>query len=406
MAIIQRSLGLALLPVFALLILQTLYPDSLRTVQEAVQPYLINTPLFRGLITEQLPARSETPLVVAAVAHWSHYEKIAKIAIVLADLGYPITFITGRIFQDDVEKLHPNITFWPIQGKPDKLTEEDYEFLKTLAPGSVEEELFMLKRVFIEGMPDQHDTLQQVFREFRERYGEEKPLLSLYDLPFTGHHPILLGAPGIKPDASLGLSCHPLTLDSKDTFPFYMGKQPHGGPDAKDVHHEAYQAENMDHTTRVVSEAYWKKVQDMGAVEEHDWNFYHALSTVPEYLMTLGIPDFEFARTDLRPNIHYFGGLKSKKIQDTSEANLPDWWDDIAAAKRTGKQIVAVSQGTLGMNLKNLLIPTLDALKDESDVLVIATTVTTEVKDVPDLVIPSNARVAKFVPYDLLLPQV
>jgi hypothetical protein len=29
-----------------------------------------------------------------------------------------------------------------------------------------------------------------------------------------------------------------------------------------------------------------------------------------------------------------------------------------------------------------------------------------EVADIPDLVVPSNTRIAKFVPYDLLLPQV
>jgi hypothetical protein len=48
----------------------------------------------------------------------------------------------------------------------------------------------------------------------------------------------------------------------------------------------------------------------------------------------------------------------------------------------------------------------LEALKDRTDVLIIATTVAVEVVDIPDLVVPSNTRIAKFVPYDLLLPQV
>jgi hypothetical protein len=71
-----------------------------------------------------------------------NYEKIAKIAFALADLGYPITF-TGRIFEDEVRGLHLNITFHPIHGKPDKITKEDYEMLKTLQPSSVEERLFV-----------------------------------------------------------------------------------------------------------------------------------------------------------------------------------------------------------------------------------------------------------------------
>ena len=75
-------------------------------------------------------------------------------------------------------------------------------------------------------------------------------------------------------------------------------------------------------------------------------------------------------------------------------------------AKQAGKKIVAVSQGTVETDLSNLVLPTLEALKDRNDVLVVATTVAVEPGEVPDLVMPYNARVAKFVPYDLLLPMV
>tara|TARA_R110002003_G_scaffold534_1_gene20189 strand:- start:355 stop:747 length:393 start_codon:yes stop_codon:yes gene_type:complete len=125
-----------------------------------------------------------------------NYEKIAKIAVALSDLGYPITF-TGRIFEDEVRGLHPNITFRPIHGKPDKITKEDYEMLKTLQPGSVEERLFMEIRVFVDSMPEQQDTLQHVFQDFQEAHSKSNPLLSLYNLLFAGYYPILLGTEGI-----------------------------------------------------------------------------------------------------------------------------------------------------------------------------------------------------------------
>jgi hypothetical protein len=405
MANIQRFLGLAFLPIIVLIISQTLYPNSIRTLQEIVLPYLEHAPLLGALFSEKLPSRSDTSLVVTAFPHWSHYEKISKIAIVLAELGYPITFITGRIFETETKALHPNITFWPIHGKPDKMTPEDYKMLETFVPGSAEQNLFMQKKALIDGIPDQQLTLQQVFQDFRGRYGDSKPLISIFDLPYVGHHPILLGAPGIKPDASIAIGCHPLSLDSNDTFPFYMGKRPHVGPDAKAVHHEANQPEHMDFATRDLTEAYWQKMKEVGATEVHDWHVYHALDALPEHLMALGVPEFEFPRSNLRSNIDYFGGLKTKPAPDR-HAELPYWWDDVAAAKAAGKKIVAVSQGTVGLNLNDLLIPTLDALKHRDDVLVIATTVAVEVADVPGLVVPPNARVAKFVPYDLLLPQV
>ena len=45
-------------------------------------------------------------------------------------------------------------------------------------------------------------------------------------------------------------------------------------------------------------------------------------------------------------------------------------------------------------------------MKNRDDVLIVATTVAFEPEEVEDLIVPANARVAKFVPYDLLLPMV
>ncbi|KAH7413707.1 hypothetical protein DE146DRAFT_749908 [Phaeosphaeria sp. MPI-PUGE-AT-0046c] len=404
MAFAQRLLASAFLPVLAIFLAQLIYPDTIHSIQQVIGPYVADIPLFSTLLAEPLPSRSETPLVFSAFAHWSHYEKVAKVAVALAGLGYPITFITGGIFEDDVKSLHPNITFVPFQGKPDKLSEEDMELMQALLPGSDEFELFMMKKVMVDGIPDQYNTLQQVFSDFREHYGDSRPLLSLYDSALAGHHAMSLGAPGLRPDTNLGLAIHPYSLDSNETFPFHMGKPPHQGPDARAVHHEANQPHNRGLVAREIATAYWQMMRDMGVVELHDWHVVHSLAAVPDHLMLLGVPEFEFPRSQMRPNVHYFGALKTKKAPSKSKDNLPEWWKDVAAAKAAGKQLVAVSQGTVGTNLNDLLIPTLEALKDRDDVLVIATTVAVEPADVPNLVVPSNARVAKFVPYDLLLP--
>jgi hypothetical protein len=406
MAFFQRLLALAFLPVIALLISQTFYPSSIQSIQNALQPYIADIPLFRTLIADTLPPRSETPLVVSTIPHWSHYEKIAKIAVGLAELGYPVTLITGAIFEADVKKLHSGITFKAIQGKPDKMTKEEYEEAETLAPGTVAHELFMMKKIIVGSIPDQHETLQQAFRGIRDQWGNSRPILSLSDAAYAGHHPILLGSPGIKPDATFGLSCHPVFLDSNDTFPFWMGKRPAQGPNAKAIHHEANQGKEVDYLTREITKALRDKYQTLGAVNIPDWHMYHGFQALQDHVMLLGVPEFEFSRSDLRANMHYFGGLKSNKAPSASKADLPDWWDDVAAAKAAGKQIVTVSQGTVGTDLTNLLLPTLEALKDRTDVLIVATTVAVEVADIPDLIVPANTRITKFVPYDLLLPQV
>ena len=398
MALLQRLLSFGLVPLIALVALQLFSPGTLHDVRDTLLSY-INVgaaPL----------ARSDTPLIVTAFPHFSHYEKIAKVAVGLAELGYPITFITGRIFEKEASSLHPNIKYYPQLGEADKLSEEDYKTFASLPPGSEEAELFIQKAAIVDGMKASHDTLQQVFRDFRAQYGDSKPLLSFYDSVVVGHIPVLLGAPGIRPDASFAIGIHPITLDSNDTYPFHIDKLPEKGPDARAIHWKAYQARHEHYRTREFDLYWWAKLRELGAIQDTYPSFLHGVVALPEHLMALGVPEFEFPRSDLRSNLHYFGALKSAKKTAPKPADLPSWWDDLAKAKKEGKKIVAVSQGTVEINFNDLLVPTLEALKDRDDVLVIASTVVMEPEDVPDLVLPANARAAKFIPYDDLLPLV
>jgi hypothetical protein len=89
------------------------------SLQTAMQPYLHNLP-FGDSGTELLSPRSSTPLIISATPEWSHVEKIASVAVALAELGYPITFIVVRKFAAQVSALHPNIHFAPMRGADDK----------------------------------------------------------------------------------------------------------------------------------------------------------------------------------------------------------------------------------------------------------------------------------------------
>jgi UDP:flavonoid glycosyltransferase YjiC (YdhE family) len=84
------------------------------------------------------------------------------------------------------------------------------------------------------------------------------------------------------------------------------------------------------------------------------------------------------------------------------QAPLPPWANDLDGSRK----VVLVTQGTVANHNFGLLIaPTLAALADESDVLVVATTGGRPVDAIPGA-IPSNARVASFLPFEWLLPRV
>jgi UDP:flavonoid glycosyltransferase YjiC (YdhE family) len=265
-----------------------------------------------------------------------------------------------------------------------------------------EREGYLMKVVLMDHMADVHDTLQAHFADFRKRYGMEKPLISLFDCTLTGHHPILLGSPGIRPDASVGINLHPLTVDSNDTFPWAMGKAPHQGPDRAEVHRKAYK--EVERASEGAYDYWWGKLKELGAKQDTYPALLPAMNLLPDHVLTLGVPEFEFPRSDLRANVRHFGAFK--EVGKRSEMQMPSWWDDVTRAKEGGKKIVLISQGTLEADFSDLTLPALDVLKDRTDLLIIATFASVEPEDVVGLVVPENARVAKFVPFDVLLPLV
>jgi UDP:flavonoid glycosyltransferase YjiC (YdhE family) len=80
----------------------------------------------------------------------------------------------------------------------------------------------------------------------------------------------------------------------------------------------------------------------------------------------------------------------------------PSWAEELDGTRK----IVLVTQGTVANHNFNLLVaPTLAALADEPDILVIATAGGRPVDAIPGKV-PSNARIASYLPFEWLLPNV
>jgi UDP:flavonoid glycosyltransferase YjiC (YdhE family) len=114
------------------------------------------------------------------------------------------------------------------------------------------------------------------------------------------------------------------------------------------------------------------------------------------------VPSFEYPRTQLPPHMHWVGALRPDVPTDWTR---PRWWDEVTSS---AAPVVLVSQGTIRPDLTELVVPTVRALADQ-DVLVLVTTG----QATPDHLsrsfggpLPSNVRVSRFVPYDLLLPHV
>ncbi|MGB8899724.1 MAG: nucleotide disphospho-sugar-binding domain-containing protein [Methylocella sp.] len=85
-----------------------------------------------------------------------------------------------------------------------------------------------------------------------------------------------------------------------------------------------------------------------------------------------------------------------------NQAPLPPWAHELDGSRK----VVMVTQGTVNnFDFRQLVVPTLEALANEPDVLVVVTAGGRSIDDIPGP-IPGNARLASYLPFEWLLPKV
>ncbi len=200
---------------------------------------------------------------------------------------------------------------------------------------------------------------------------------------------------------SVAFSTTPLTLTSVDTAPFGTGL----APASKRAGRVRNRALNWTFQ-RVVFAEQQKAANDvrkeMGLPPRRsfflNWNF-----ELPTKYLAATIPEFEYPRSDLPAQVRFTGAMLPTP---PSDAELPSWWDDIAAAREEGKRVIVVTQGTVATEAHKLLLPAIRGLAT-MDALVIGTTGGPDPeKMLPVSRRPANLRLERFVPFAALLPHV
>jgi UDP:flavonoid glycosyltransferase YjiC (YdhE family) len=110
--------------------------------------------------------------------------------------------------------------------------------------------------------------------------------------------------------------------------------------------------------------------------------------------MHISTPAFEYPRSDQPDNLHFIGPV----LPEPDHAfKPPPWWSDL----KDPEPVILVNQGTLAKNLDDLIVPTIEGLKNKK-ILVVAVPV--KEGQLPEL--PDNVRADPFIPFDHLLPHV
>lgn len=114
-------------------------------------------------------------------------------------------------------------------------------------------------------------------------------------------------------------------------------------------------------------------------------------------VLQASVPGLEYPRSDLPDNVHFIGLPPAEPLP---EFVAPPWFDELDGTR----PVVHLTQGTIANAAPDLLAPALAGLARE-DVLVVATTGGRPIEQLALGKLPSNARIAPFVPHSLLLPK-
>ncbi|ELR04963.1 hypothetical protein VC83_02848 [Pseudogymnoascus destructans] len=335
------------------------------------------------------------PLILISVSSiYGHVMPIRVIGKELVARGYDVTFVTGSVYKKRIESIGAKLI--ALEGIAD-VTEETLKDEREATPAGPARFAFDLENYFVNAIPAQHFAQQKALKILGEQH-PGRPIIMLNESGCMGSIPCLLGAPGIKPTATIAIGIFPIALRSIDTASFGPGVLP--DTSLKGRARNKIMNKAMEDKILAKPDQRFKEVLAELGVKDSAPFFMDSPYLTGDCFLQMCAPSMEYSRSDAPPTIHFAGGLP--KGHRDPLAVFPSWWSDIT--HDTTKRIVAVSQGTLNLNYTELIIPTMQGLKDRGDVIVVVALGRRGATLPEETFVPENARVVDFIPFDDLLP--
>jgi MGT family glycosyltransferase len=324
-------------------------------------------------------------ILIAALSPVGHIGPLLTVAQALVDRGDRVTVLSGAGRADQIRAVGATPATLPRKGDLDPaLLESDSGREETSGFKRLN---FDLVRLFVAPMPFQTKALADLMAQ--KRFDA-----ILADYGFFGVLPFALGDRSARPPLLL-YSTTPLMISSRDTAPGGLGLPPSATSLGRLRNHAL---------NRLSQKVLLRRAQQAANYQLHRLNsrelpiFLLDSGALADRLIAPTVPQFDYPRTDLPANVRYVGAVHPAPTQKFPP---PAWWQELDG----DRPVVHVTQGTVdNVDLNRLLRPTIEALADES-VMVVATTGGPDLSEI-NFPVPSNLYVAEHIPHDLLLPKV
>jgi UDP:flavonoid glycosyltransferase YjiC (YdhE family) len=316
-----------------------------------------------------------------------HTAPLLALARRLVDEGNEVVFFTTAHYREAVEATGASLAPFAEEYDAHDLMVANPERESSSKRGvrGVKDDL---RRIFVGPIPGQHRDLRAVLDGFPAD-------CIVMDTMFLGALPLALGPRDARP-ALACIGVMPYASTSRDTAPFGAAFQPGSGP----LHRVRNVAMNWatEHVVLAgIQHLARRRLAEAGAPRFRGYLVDLQPKVVDAYLQGT-VAGFEYPRSDLPPSVRFVGPILAPP---STSFEPPRWWAELEDTR----PVVHVTQGTLdNADLGRLLLLTTRALAGR-DVLVVATT------GGPDPAplrrdLPTNVRLERFIPHDLLLPHV
>lgn len=324
-------------------------------------------------------------VIIAATPATGHVNPVLGIARTLVNRGHEVHVYTGHRFRAQVDAV--GARFSPLPAFADF----DGQNIEQAFPGraeltGAEAFVFDFKHIFFGKMRAQYEGLQALVDAV-------EPDVVISEMLFFGIVPLMLQPRATRPLVAIcGITF--LGVPRDDGMPHgpaipFLGDDRSAAPPPEMI-------EGAKAAMAPLQTMYEAALRDLG-IEPAGFALGVTTSHA-DIFWQAGVPELEYPRANLPPHVDFIGQWPALP----AAAPLPDWADDLG----DGRRIVFVTQGTVANgDLEKLVLPTMRALADRNDLLVVATA---GGRDPGDLAqhLPANARIATYLPLDWLLPRV
>ena len=309
-----------------------------------------------------------------------HMNPIIPIVRKLVKKGHEVAWITGRAYEEEVKST--GAFFFPLPKEMDYSIMEIYDVypelkkLKGLAQSN-----FYIKKIFLDSVLPTLSIIDEVLKVF-----SADVLLGENVTPGVFLKSEMTGIPSVM------VSSFPLGIYSKDTSPFGLGLLP-GTTPLGIVRNQIINFLVYKLLLRGVNKYIDEHRAELG-LSLFKNTFLKDYYQIPDKVIVLLSPLFDYPKSDLPENIKYVGPVLMERM---TKFEKPVWWEKLNGSK----PVILITQGTMSDNIKDLTIPAIEGLKD-TDAMVLVS----PIKEGTLGKLPKNTYTASFVPFSNLMPYV